>query len=79
MTQGAKHSILKISPTGDFAVIAGADVKGELGSADGIGNAVRFNNPTGIAVDSNGIIYVADTGNNTIRKGVPTVAAVTAK
>jgi hypothetical protein len=41
------------------------------GSADGIGSAAEFNNPTGIAVDSAGNVYVADTYNYTIRRITP--------
>ena len=41
------------------------------GSADGIGSTSRFNNPTGVAVDSGGNVYVADEGNNTIRRLAP--------
>ena len=45
------------------------------GSADGAGSAALFYNPQGIAVDSAGIIYVADYFNNTIRKGTFTAYA----
>ncbi len=38
------------------------------GSADGLGTNAQFNNPNGTAVDANFNIFVADTGNNTIRK-----------
>jgi streptogramin lyase len=41
------------------------------GSADGQGNDARFFAPFGIALDSVGDIFVADTGNNTIRKISP--------
>jgi hypothetical protein len=47
------------------------------GSADGVSGA-RFFGPHGVAVDSAGNLYIADTGNNTIRKitaaGVTTLA-----
>ena len=41
------------------------------GSADGTGSAARFNSPGGVAVDSAGNTYVADTVNSTIRKITP--------
>ncbi len=37
------------------------------GSADGTGSAASFRSPTGIAVDSGGDLYVADSGNDEIR------------
>jgi V8-like Glu-specific endopeptidase len=42
----------------------------EVGSVDGIGAAALFAFPRGLAADATGTLYVADTGNNTIRKGV---------
>jgi sugar lactone lactonase YvrE len=59
-------TIRKISPTGDVTTIAGWP--GLPGSTDGTGSDARFNQPTGVAVDSGGNIYIADTGNSTIRK-----------
>lgn len=44
-----------------------AGAAGLTGSTDGLGIAVRFNYPAGVAADSAGRIYVADTLNHTIR------------
>jgi len=41
------------------------------GVNDGTGSAARFFGPTGVALDSAGYLYVADTGNHTIRKITP--------
>src|SRR5881275_1428763 len=62
----ANSTIRKITPAGVVTTIAGA--AGMFGSADGSGSAARFNAPDGIAVDSSGNLYVADTLNSTIRK-----------
>lgn len=64
------HIIRKISPTGLVSTLAGA--AGVAGSTDGPGATARFNYPAGVALDSAGNIYVADSSNNTIRKISPT-------
>ena len=41
------------------------------GAADGVGAAASFSRPVGLAHDAAGNVYVADTGNNTIRRIAP--------
>ncbi len=61
--------IRKIAPGGSVTTFAGA--AGLAGSADGVGGAARFNDPTAVAVDGSGNVFVADAGNSTIRKITP--------
>jgi kumamolisin len=63
------QTIRKITPTGVVTTLAG--LAGNSDSTDGTGSAARFNAPTGITVDGAGVLYVADTDNNTIRKVTP--------
>lgn len=61
------HRIRTISPAGVVSVLAGST----KGYSEGTGAAAHFNAPTGLAVDSEGTVYVADTGNERIRKISP--------
>lgn len=61
--------------TGAVTTIAGT--VGMAGSTDGIGAAVRFNAPTGLAADGLGNLFVADRGNQTIRRIVLATGTVT--
>jgi sugar lactone lactonase YvrE len=62
----ASNTIRMITPAGVVTTLAGK--AGVWGSADGQGAAARFDGPEGIVCDAFGTIYVADWGNNTIRK-----------
>jgi alpha-tubulin suppressor-like RCC1 family protein/DNA-binding beta-propeller fold protein YncE len=62
-------TIRKITPAGTVTTLAG--VANVSGTNDGTGSAARFDGPRGVAVDSTGIIYVADHGSDTIRKITP--------
>jgi len=63
------HTIRKVSTGGVVTTFAGSPGVG--GSADGTGSAARFAYPYAVAADSNGMIYVADTGNYTVRAITP--------
>jgi sugar lactone lactonase YvrE len=65
VTDRSNHTIRRVTAQGIVSTIAG--LAGSSGSADGVGSAARFNEPTGIAVGADGTLYVADTGNSTIR------------
>jgi sugar lactone lactonase YvrE len=59
------HKIRRIAVDGVVTTLAGS---GTPGSADGTGTGAGFNHPMGIAVDTSGNVFVADTNNCTIRK-----------
>jgi outer membrane protein assembly factor BamB len=63
------NTIRKVTPTGLVSTLAGST--GEPGSADGTGSAARFSAPYSVAVDSAGVVFVADQGNGTIRRVSP--------
>jgi hypothetical protein len=71
------NSIIKVGvPDGSgnatVSVFAGAtDSFAAPGTADGTGTAARFNAPRGLAFGPNGDLFVADSGNHTIRRITP--------
>jgi len=69
------HTIRKITPDGTASIFAG--LNDTPGTANGIGSAARFDSPIGLAVDGAGNVYVADSGNNRIRKITPAAGVTT--
>lgn len=64
---GDADRIRHISPDGRVFTVAG----GGHGFVDGVGEAARFSTPSGLAIDPSGTLFVADTGNNVIRRVTP--------
>src|SRR5439155_1433281 len=69
VADSGNRTIRKVTAEGVVTTLAG--LAGFSGSMDGTRSAARFAGPTGVAVDSAGNVYVADAGNNTIRKVTP--------
>src|SRR5437867_1403147 len=62
------HLIRKIAPDGTLSTLAGS---GRPDDSEGSGAQASFKQPSGIAIDSSGNLYVADTGNNKIKSITP--------
>lgn len=69
VADSGNQTIRKITPDGRVTTLAGEP--GFYSSEDGVGSAAHFFSPLGIACDESGNAYVADTGNQTIRKIMP--------
>lgn len=59
------HAIRRISADGIVTTVAGGNGEGAL---DGPRDEAQFSWPRGVAVDPDGVVYVADTGNGLIRR-----------
>lgn len=66
----ASNAVFKMSASGTLTLLAGTGRVGYAGDG-GPGVQAQFNNPQGIAVDYQGHVYVADTGNSLVRVITP--------
>ena len=77
VADGQNNLIRKVRPSGTnwiTTTVAGQlpiDGVPQSGSADGTNFDAQFNSPFAVSVDNAGNIYVADNGNNTIRRLTP--------
>jgi sugar lactone lactonase YvrE len=72
ITDQFNHTIRKMVPNGSgWLVSTIAGTPGQLGTNDGTGSLAKFNKPWGIAVQRDGTLFVVDSRNHTIRKGIP--------
>jgi sugar lactone lactonase YvrE len=68
VADAGNNEIRKITPSGLVTTFAGVDTAGFI---DGTGYKAKFNSPHGLFFDSKGNLYVADRGNNLIRRITP--------
>jgi hypothetical protein len=74
LADGGNHAIRKITRDGVVTTVAGR--LGEAGNVDGTGSAARFNTPVGVALWG-GQMWIADSGNGTVRRMTLPDGAVT--
>ena len=61
------HRVYRIAPTGERSVFAGVGTAGFSGDG-GAATRAELNSPRGLAVDDTDNVYIADSGNNRIRR-----------
>ncbi len=72
VADSGNNTIRKVSPVGaNWVVTTLAGLAGVSGHVDAAGTNARFSQPNGVAIGADGNIYVADTGNSTIRAVTP--------
>ena len=62
-----QNRVFKVDPSGTLTVVAGNGAPGFSGDG-GPATSATLNSPYGVAVDSSGNIFIADTGNQRIRE-----------
>lgn len=71
----SKNAIITVTPTGTVSLLAGGPYDSPADQArhqlDGQGGAARFHGPADVALDAQGVAYVADKSNSAIRKVAP--------
>ncbi|MGD9758822.1 NHL repeat-containing protein [Comamonas thiooxydans] len=68
LTELMGNTVRKVTPTGVVSTLAGS---GSFSSVDGNGTSASFNQPSGIAFDAQGNLFVGDSQGQKIRKVAP--------
>jgi hypothetical protein len=67
IADSGNNRVLVVTPSGKIGVVAGDDIAGYRGDG-GPGAIAELNQPTELAVDGQGDVYIADAANNVIRR-----------
>src|SRR5262245_59574507 len=70
IAEAAAHRIRKVSPAGVISTVAGTGAPGFSGDG-GLATTAQLNLPSGVAVDPEGNMFIADSANRRIRKVAP--------
>ena len=68
ISDSSNHCIRMVTPSGSISRIAGGGGTAGYGGDGGMASAALMRAPAGVAVDPDGTIFIADYGNNCIRK-----------
>jgi len=74
ISDSGNHRIRQVTPDGVIHTIAGLGTPGFDGDG-GPADTALLNSPGGLALDGSGALYIADAGNNRVRRLVPEIAA----
>jgi sugar lactone lactonase YvrE len=67
LADAQNHVVREITKSGQISTIAGAGIEG-FGGDGGVATSAYLDTPTGVAVDTGGSVYIADSHNHRIRK-----------
>jgi sugar lactone lactonase YvrE len=71
VADAGNHRIRRVAASGSTTTVAGNGIAGLADGSPGISGTAEFNHPSGIAIDSAGNLYIADSGNHAIRQISP--------
>jgi uncharacterized protein (TIGR03437 family) len=67
IADSGNNRVRRVNPQGVVSTVAGNGAAGYSGD-NGLATAAQLNSPNGLAVDSSGTLYIADTGNHVVRR-----------